>query len=435
MNNHIFIEGLQGSGKTTLLRTLSQKYPEYKAYYEGDISPVELAWCSYMTKSQYEEALQKYPHVEQEIRQFTKQEGERYIVAYTRILAEQREFYEWMEQFEIYNARVSFTTFHDSIMKRYEALEPGKNIFECSFFQNSMESMMLYYQMEEQEIVDFYKEAYEILRPKGFQMFYLKSDNIRENILQIKRERTDENGVELWYPLMMKYLQESPYGKAHGYRDLEDMISHFERRCKIEERIIEEVLKEDCTILRAKKYKPEELESKMEERSMKIETERLIITEFDLSMAEAVHKNSLDEDNRRFVPDEVFETVEEAKETIEFLMNCYQTGDGPLVYPIVLKSGENIGYVQLVPLEEGYEIGYHIGAGYTKKGYATEAVKAFLQYIMKEKNLTEITGICLSENIASKKVMEKCGFCKEFEGKGQYQGQEQDIAKYIAYRA
>ena len=168
---------------------------------------------------------------------------------------------------------------------------------------------------------------------------------------------------------------------------------------------------------------------------MKIETERLIITEFDLSMAEAVHKNSLDEDNRRFVPDEVFETVEEAKETIEFLMDCYKTGDGPLVYPVMLKSGENAGYVQLVPLEEGYEIGYHIGAAYTKKGYATEAVKAFLDYMMKEKNLTKVTGICVAENAASKKVMEKCGFCKEFEGKGQYQGEEREIAKYIVYRA
>ena len=44
---------------------------------------------------------------------------------------------------------------------------------------------------------------------------------------------------------------------------------------------------------------------------MRIETKRLLITEFDMSMAETVHKNSLDEDNRRFVPDEVFETVNE----------------------------------------------------------------------------------------------------------------------------
>ena len=49
---------------------------------------------------------------------------------------------------------------------------------------------------------------------------------------------------------------------------------------------------------------------------MYIETERLIITEFTLDMAESVHINSLDEDNRRFVPDEVFETIDEAKETI-----------------------------------------------------------------------------------------------------------------------
>lgn len=259
MKNHVFIEGLQGSGKSTLLRTLSQKYPEYKAYYEGDLSPAELAWCSYMTKEQYEEALRKYPHVEKEIRKFTRQEGNRYIVAYTRILADMREFYEWMESFEIYNARVPFEQFHDIIMNRYRALEPGKNLFECSFFQNSMEDMMLYYQMSEQDIVYFYREAYEILKPKGFQMLYLQSDTIRGNILQIKKERSDENGVELWYPLMLNYLQESPYGKAHGFEGLEDMIAHFERRCAMEAKIIRDVLKEDCTILRAKGYRLEEI--------------------------------------------------------------------------------------------------------------------------------------------------------------------------------
>lgn len=260
MKNNIFIEGLQGSGKSTLLRNLSQKFPEYKAYYEGDISPVELAWCSYMTKEQYDEALQKFPHVEQEIKQWTKQEGDRYIVAYTRILADMREFYEWMESFEIYNGRVPYAQFHDIIMNRYRALETdSKNLFECSFFQNSLEDMMLFYQMDEQNIVEFYRAAYEILQPKGFQMLYLKSDNIRENILQIKKERSDENGLELWYPLMLKYLQESPYGKEHGFEGLDDMIAHFERRVAIEERIIREVLKEDCTILKAKRYLIDEI--------------------------------------------------------------------------------------------------------------------------------------------------------------------------------
>ena len=164
---------------------------------------------------------------------------------------------------------------------------------------------------------------------------------------------------------------------------------------------------------------------------MRIETERLIITKFDLSMAESVHKNSLDEDNRRFVPDEVFETVEDAKETIEFLMSVYETEDGPLVYPVLLMDGTNIGYVQLVPIEEGYEVGYHIGKEYTGKGYGTEAVKAFLDEIMSKKNLDVVYGICLSENIASKKVMEKSGFIKQYEGVGEYQGESREIAKYI----
>ncbi len=164
---------------------------------------------------------------------------------------------------------------------------------------------------------------------------------------------------------------------------------------------------------------------------MRIETERLIITEFDLSMAESVHRNSLDEDNRRFVPDEVFETVEDAKETIEFLMSIYKSEEGPLVYPVLLKDGTNIGYVQLVPLKEEYEVGYHIGKEYTGNGYATEALKAFLSEIMPKKNLDNVYGICVSENIASKKVLEKCGFKKEYEGIGQYQGESRQIAKYI----
>ena len=163
---------------------------------------------------------------------------------------------------------------------------------------------------------------------------------------------------------------------------------------------------------------------------MRNETDRLIITQFSADMAQAVHLNSLDEDNRRFVPDEVFETVEEAAETIEFLMGCYASGEGPLVYPVLLKDGTNVGYVQAVPLgESGWEIGYHIGGRYIKKGYASEAVSAFLPVIMKRLGIDEIAGVCLAENAASVKVMERCGFEKLYEGTGEYQGEEKRIVR------
>ena len=164
---------------------------------------------------------------------------------------------------------------------------------------------------------------------------------------------------------------------------------------------------------------------------MKIETERLVITEFTMDMAEAVHLNSLDQDNRRFVPDEVFETVEEAADTVGFLMGVYENGDGPLVYPVLHKDGTYVGYVQAVPFDDGtWEVGYHIGIAYTKQGYATEAVRAFLPVIMPKIGITEIAGICLADNKASVKVMERCGFEKLYEGPGPYQGQEREICRF-----
>ena len=163
----------------------------------------------------------------------------------------------------------------------------------------------------------------------------------------------------------------------------------------------------------------------------KIETDRLMITEFTPDMAQAVHENSLDEDNRRFVPDEVFETVEDASETIELLMSRYGGCEGPFVYPVLRKDKTNIGYVQAVPLDGGiWEIGYHIGAKYTKHGYATEAVSAFLPVIMERIGVTKMAGICLADNIASQKVMEKCGFILEFKGIDNYQGEQKEICRY-----
>ena len=166
---------------------------------------------------------------------------------------------------------------------------------------------------------------------------------------------------------------------------------------------------------------------------MLIETERLMITEFSMDMAQVVRENSVDEDNRRFVPDEVWETAEEAEETLDFLISQYGAFDGPLVYPIIVKETKaNIGYVQLCPIDDNkWEVGYHIAKKYTGNGYATEAVKAFLPLIAKQAGISEVFGICLAENKASLAVMKKCGFENVFTGIGKYQGVDREIVKNI----
>ena len=165
-------------------------------------------------------------------------------------------------------------------------------------------------------------------------------------------------------------------------------------------------------------------------KKMRIETERLIITDLTTDMAEAVHLNSLDEDTRRFVPDEVFETPEIAEEVVADLIACCGTDEGPFVYAVLLRDGgANIGYVQLVRIPEGWEIGYHIAKRHTGKGYATEAVGAFLPVIAAERGVKEIIGICLADNTASARVLEKCGFRPEFRGDGNYQGEQREIIR------
>ena len=169
----------------------------------------------------------------------------------------------------------------------------------------------------------------------------------------------------------------------------------------------------------------------MAHRSILLSTGRLTIEEFGPELAGSVHVTSLDEDNRRFLPDEVFDTPEAAAEMIDTLMGFYKTMDGPLVYPIFLASGAHIGHVEAVPIDEGWEIGYHIGKAYTGRGYATEAVRAFAPAMLKKLSAGALYGICVEENHASARVLEKSGFTLEFQGVGLYQGRQRPLRRYV----
>ena len=56
-------------------------------------------------------------------------------------------------------------------------------------------------------------------------------------------------------------------------------------------------------------------------------------------------------------------------------------------------------------------------------------MKAFLPAIAKKFNIKKVYGICLAENLASVRVLEKCGFTQIYHGLGNYQGNEEQIIK------
>lgn len=249
---NIFVEGIQGSGKSTLAMALRNQLQGYKLYLEGDLCPVDLAWCSYMDKESYEQVLERFSHVATEIKNKTIVENNRYITAYTQVLAEDSEFYKLMESHEIYNGRVSYDEFHRIIIERFTNFSGTGNIFECALFQNPIETLLLFYEKSEEIIMGIYKELYDILKKKDLILLYLDSKDIAANIEAIRKERVDGSGQELWYPLMMNYLRESPYGIKHPFLGLDEMIAHFRRRRNLERRIVEEVFQNCSMIVPAK---------------------------------------------------------------------------------------------------------------------------------------------------------------------------------------
>lgn len=251
---NIFVEGIQGAGKSTLVNQLQEVVPGLKVCREGDYSPVELAWCARMTEAEYEEILKKYPTLREDIISHTVREKGCCIVMYTRIRTEQEEFYRELEGYEIYNGRKPLSEIKEIVFNRYESFRENGYLFECAFFQNLVEDMILFHVMSDEEIMDFYRELFEKVDKEQFLLLYLYSENIEENIQIVRRERCDEEGREAWFQMMLEYFVHSPYGQKYGCSTEADLITHFRHRQQLELTIIREVLGDKAVVLPSKGY-------------------------------------------------------------------------------------------------------------------------------------------------------------------------------------
>ena len=226
---------------------------------EGDYSPVELAWCAWLDKAQYEAVLARYEAISEEIKQYTVQEGDRYIVMYTRILTDIPGFHRDLEQYEIYNGRKSFDEIKRIVTSRYKAFRDTGYVFEYSFLQNLTEDLILFHEKSDEEIMALYREFFAALDKESFRLLYLYSENIDENIRIISKERSDTDGTPLWLPMMLEYLKRSPYGMKHGLESFDDLITHLKHRQELELRIKKEVVGDSAMVLPSKKWTKEML--------------------------------------------------------------------------------------------------------------------------------------------------------------------------------
>ncbi len=251
-----FVEGIQGSGKSTLVKRLSERFPDHKVLEEGDYSPFELAWCAYMGMEDYQTALDKYSSLKSEIKAESHFEDEHVVVCYTKIRAADHSFYQKMENYEIYNNRISFERFKDIVLKRYGKWDGSPVITECALFQNIVEDLILFRDMPDEAIIDFYRDIRKALGDKPIHIAYLRAeeDDIRGNLETARHNRTDDNGNEVWFAMLCDYFNNSPHAVRNGLRDEDGLVRHWAHRQDLELRICGEMFPEQYTVLPSKRY-------------------------------------------------------------------------------------------------------------------------------------------------------------------------------------
>lgn len=155
---------------------------------------------------------------------------------------------------------------------------------------------------------------------------------------------------------------------------------------------------------------------------IKIETERLILRDYEESDKAAYFKLKSDPKTMYYLQDIQLFTEEEADIDFARVLKDQKSDDRKFYFlHIELKdSHEQVGSVGYTVLDDT-PAGKLVGAGYFifpqfwNHGYVTEAFGQVLEFSFLENNVYRVSTGCLSENIGSERVMQKCGLIKEAE--------------------
>src|SRR6516165_7921619 len=144
-----------------------------------------------------------------------------------------------------------------------------------------------------------------------------------------------------------------------------------------------------------------------------LQTERLILREFDEGDAAAFYVLGSDPAIIRFTGDPGLTSIEHAREVLRShpLADYQKYGFGRWAC-LHKETGAIIGFAGLKYLEDLKEvdIGYRLVPAHWGAGLATEAGRAVLDYGFRELHLEEIIGLADPANVASVRVLEKLGF-------------------------
>ncbi|HOP12045.1 MAG TPA: GNAT family N-acetyltransferase [Oscillospiraceae bacterium] len=148
-----------------------------------------------------------------------------------------------------------------------------------------------------------------------------------------------------------------------------------------------------------------------------IETERLTLRRFTYQDADDMLKYWIsDEKVQSLYCEPAYKTKAAVKELLGKYIGGYEK-ESYYRWAVILKqTGECIGQIAFFLVDDKnrfVEVEYCIGTQFQNRGYMTEAVNAVIEYGFERLNLHKIQVSHKAGNIASKRVIEKCGFVYE----------------------
>lgn len=261
-NTKVFIiEGLPGSGKSMFSKRLEQYFKNekktVKRYSEGDLHPIDLAWCSVTDKQTFDNLCDEFHEVKNQIIKHTKQVGNQYITPYTKIdlTKNTKHLDEVFRQYEIYrtNELDVFKQTHLDLWRQFAKAHDADTIyiFECVFLQNHINELLLNMDVHQDAITPYFQDLIQALSPIKPTIFYVNQQDIADRLAFITEQRktNDKALYNDWIDNVLTYMKNTKHGKSHNYLGYDGFLRYLYDRKATELKIIKQLDGCACHVL------------------------------------------------------------------------------------------------------------------------------------------------------------------------------------------
>ena len=153
---------------------------------------------------------------------------------------------------------------------------------------------------------------------------------------------------------------------------------------------------------------------------LRIETPSLVLRPLVPGDTQRMLEMSQENCARQWLPSQVYRDERHAGTAIEYLIGQFNLDASPTTNAFVFGveekvTGRLIGHVGLSPFVDGVEVGFGIATSEQRKGYATEGVARVCAWGLERFSLLAILGVTDEVNVASQRVLIRCGFSRKEE--------------------